>query len=977
MATAYMSPLHVFSTADVAGSTEGDPADIDFTATPFVDNDGNELYPVDSTFGFYVTDFVGAEDKVLDGIHEEGFVGDMTGGFPAVDELPPGADPITGGLAVRNTPTDLFKSGGPLGTWQVSMGGQNPVKASSEHYATMAALLSDQAFAEDPDAIRTLDNDLRVLDLEEDGGLFTAGALHLQWVEELSDALQAALDNVEANGDAAPDVVLNDIDFDRDGVLALDESYRITTRTVDFDSDGDGVTEPTVVGAVDLGNDGGIDMVDGVLNGFGGEADITDIIAPNETSVISDIAFSQDYSVTVKDDGKLLYRWGEAVKRPNDVRTEVNLALPDEWTADNDGSGVADGLENGGFVVTKAELVIRHNITNNPNDQVRPEDYENEAAIGRLPSHYIIEDPDDPNNILWVSPRDSFDGSGTPLPSYLVLDGDGDVVNTDVPPPNSTAVFDPDGTRVGYRNDLVDGTVLRDFSLIAKNAAADLEAVSEDLREGFTDAYWVTVDREPFEWSYDTNASPYINDFVSFRSPEDAAAEGYTDDDLASGPRWRLTPNKIGQDLPGLEVPKLDADGSILPPPYRKDDIKYPTGEFTTTTLNLLDWEDDESPLNSSLGWMTVNKGEMDADSDGLIDEGWTNVNGDPTLGAGDPMPAGLVLSAISPNGVQLQAEFLDAAVYVKGDRQDSANLFDIQLHVEYEMPGQTEVFGAVQTVTATEESQAVTFLDDAEFDAPVVIAMPPTMNGLQPASVLVDDVTSTGVTVRVDEPEYLDGVHFPEEFTLLAMEAGNWTLGDGTDIEVGTVDVPGGPTEVFSTVTFNEAFEEAPVVLAQLQTANGSDWTVVRLDNITTTGFDFALQEQEVNAPDHPAGEVLGYVALDAENASGLIDFADLQAQAFTAGGVNHEGGAFTFDETVGLDPLIAAGISSFNGPDTATLRLDDLTDDGTAATASFLAQEEQSLDAEVVHAPEDVSGVAFDSVGLLTAPPMDMSLV
>jgi hypothetical protein len=859
------------------------------------------------------------------------------------------------------------------------MGGQNPVKASSEHYATMAALLSDQAFAEDPDAIRTLDNDLRVLDLEEDGGLFTAGALHLQWVDELTRALQAAIDNVETNGDAAPDQVLNDIDFDRDGTIDPDEAYRITTQTVDFDGDGDGVPEPTVIGAVDLGNDGTIDMVDGFLNGFGGDADVTDILEPNETSVISDIAFSQDYSVTVKDDGKLLFRWGEAVKRPNDIRMEVNLALPEEWTADNDGSGVADGLENGGFVVTKAELVIRHNITNNPNDQVRPEDYENEAAIGRLPSHYIIEDPDDPDNILWVSPRDSFDGSGTPLPSYLVLDGDGDVVNTDVPPPNSTPVFDPDGTRVGYRNDLVDGTVFRDLSLIAKNAAADLEAVSEDLREGFTDAWWTTVDREPFEWSYDTDASPFINDFVSFRSPEEAAAapEGYTDDDLVSGPRWRLTPNKIGQDLPGLEVPVLGADGSILPPPYRKEDIKYPTGEFTTTTLNLLDWEGGESPLNTSLGWMTVNKGEMDADSDGLIDEGWSNVNGDPGLGAGDPMPEGLVLSAISPNGVQLQAEFLDTAVYVKGDRQDSANIYDMQLHMEYEMAPPSEVFGAVQMVSSSHQAQTITYRDGATFDAPVVIAMPPTMNGPQPASVAVDNVTSTGVTVRIDEPEYLDVIHAFETYSVLTMESGNWTLGDGTDIEVGTVDVPAGPTQVFSTVTFAQAFEEAPVVLAQLQTANGTDWTVVRTDNITTTGFDFALQEQEVNAPEHLAAEVLGYVAIDAEDASGLIDFTNLQAQAFTASGVNHEGGSFAFDAGVGLDPLISAGIASFNGPDTATLRLNDLVNDGTRATADFLVQEEQSLDQEIWHAAEDVSGVAFESAGLLVAPPMEMGLV
>ena len=37
------------------------------------------------------------------------------------------------------------------------------------------------------------------------------------------------------------------------------------------------------------------------------------------------------------------------------------------------------------YVVTRAELVVNHWITNNPNDQLRPEDLENEAATGANP----------------------------------------------------------------------------------------------------------------------------------------------------------------------------------------------------------------------------------------------------------------------------------------------------------------------------------------------------------------------------------------------------------------------------------------------------------------------------------------------------------------------------------------------------------------------------------------------------------------
>jgi len=42
---------------------------------------------------------------------------------------------------------------------------------------------------------------------------------------------------------------------------------------------------------------------------------------PNDdTDVLDDIALSSDYSLTLKDDGKALYRWGSLIKRPNDIR---------------------------------------------------------------------------------------------------------------------------------------------------------------------------------------------------------------------------------------------------------------------------------------------------------------------------------------------------------------------------------------------------------------------------------------------------------------------------------------------------------------------------------------------------------------------------------------------------------------------------------------------------------------------------------
>ncbi len=955
----FLSQIHTFSIDDILGTYDGqtyaeNPDLIDTTGesetAPYVDKDGTVLYPVDSEFGFLVTDFIGAEDKSLDGDYGEGFAGNIYDDEENVV-----------GLALRDAPTDVFKSGAPLGTWALGLGGAT-VKASTEHYNVMAHILSDQEYPGDPDALAPLDDDLKLLDLRPTGvdGAFEPGAKHELYVAELVAALETAIAN---NVVGTNPQTYSDLDFDHDGV---NDTYTTLSVETQYDPDGDGTAETIMVGGVDLDADGEADIVDSWLNGYG-TADITDVLDPNESSVTYDIAYGDDYSVTLKDDGKLLFRWGTAVKRPNDLRLDVPLDLPQEWTRDDNNNGIADSIEDGesGFVVTRAELVITHDITNNPNDQVRPEDYENEAAIGRLPSYYVIEDPDDASNTLWVSVRDSYDGEGVPLPSYLKLDANGEVDMA----AGGTAVYDPDGTLVGYRNEDESGfvgTVYRDMSLVALVEAAGLDAVSEDLADGFTNEYFTTVDREPFEWSYDVYADdPYKEVYRSFRDPEAAADEGFTEDQLESGPRWRLTPNKFGQDLPGLEVPLTEN----TPPPYQRDNIKYETGEYTTTTLNLLDW-DGESPLANSQGWMLVDPARLDENADGVIDDGWSAVNG--TLGAGDAMPTDPIYSAITPNGQMLRPDTFDTAIYLKGDRQDSANIYDMQLIIEYETDApQAGVIGAVQRIDAlTHEAQTVSFEGGASFLNPVVFATPTSLNGTQEVTTEFSSITSTGATLYLEEPDYRDGLHAAETVTLLTLEEGVWELDDGSLLQVGTADFELGATNEFHSVTFEQAFEEAPVIILQVQTDNGADWEIVRADDVTTTGFQFAIQEQEDKTiGGRHAAEVVGWAALDVAGEDDVFDWGGIGVEAIDTGKtVNHLPSSHTLDAEVGTDPLISAVLASTYGIDPAALRLADLSDDGVNATAQFIAQEDRSLDAERAHATEIVTGLAFEEAGLLT---------
>jgi hypothetical protein len=112
-ALAYESDLHVFSINDVQGGFDGStfgttgatqdlsiicgvPGSTGICPTdnqPFLDKSGVWLYPVDSEFGFYVVDFLGAQGKSRDDDYLEGFVGNIMDGTDVI------------GIQISNAPT--------------------------------------------------------------------------------------------------------------------------------------------------------------------------------------------------------------------------------------------------------------------------------------------------------------------------------------------------------------------------------------------------------------------------------------------------------------------------------------------------------------------------------------------------------------------------------------------------------------------------------------------------------------------------------------------------------------------------------------------------------------------------------------------------------------------------------------------------------------------------------------------------------
>ncbi|PSP80861.1 hypothetical protein BRC81_01640 [Halobacteriales archaeon QS_1_68_20] len=260
---------------------------------------------------------------------------------------------------------------------------------------------------------------------------------------------------------------------------------------------------------------------------------------------------------------------------------------------------------------------------------------------------------------------------------------------------------------------------------------------------------------------------------------------------------------------------------------------------------------------------------------------------------------------------------------------------------------------GEVGSVTTDQPDRSTWFSVgfDGSYDDPVVIMKPVSYNGGQPVHVRLRNVTGSGFEFQLEEWNYLNGKHTTETIHYLVVEKGVHTLADGTTIEAGSTQVD----EDFNSASFSAPFSSAPVVLAQPQTKNGGDEVVSRQRNVTASGLELQLQEEEARAGYHTY-ESVGYVA--AEAGSGSIDGYGYEFGVFddvvTDDYWTWEGFANSYNS-----PTFVADIRTYNGGDTSELRYRKLDSN----SAEVYLEEEQSDDDETHHADDRVAYAVFEA--------------
>lgn len=251
-------------------------------------------------------------------------------------------------------------------------------------------------------------------------------------------------------------------------------------------------------------------------------------------------------------------------------------------------------------------------------------------------------------------------------------------------------------------------------------------------------------------------------------------------------------------------------------------------------------------------------------------------------------------------------------------------------------------------TVTQTGSTQWHSVSFSEILDTPVVKLFGNDVTG-DPFTLRVRNVTNTGFEFQLDEYDYQDGVTAAENISWVAVSSGVHTLQNGLVVEAGyTTAINTNVTSVGFSNTFTNA-----VVFSQLSSENGAEAAVTRNDNVTTTGFDVSLDEEEAGDGNH-ASEDIGWFAIEQGGSvsSGLL-------AGITGDSVTEANTAVNFGGSFSATPAFLADMQTLDGGDPANIAGNSLTTSGS----NVFVDEEQSGDTEITHTTENVGYLAVEN--------------
>ncbi len=153
----------------------------------------------------------------------------------------------------------------------------------------------------------------------------------------------------------------------------------------------------------------------------------------------------------------------------------------------------------------------------------------------------------------------------------------------------------------------------------------------------------------------------------------------------------------------------------------------------------------------------------------------------------------------------------------------------------------------------------------------------PATFRGSQPGVVRLQRSISfsifppdVSIDMRFQEFTYLDQFHVNETIDLMGFFPGVTILDDGTVIDAGSFSLSGNGN--WQAVNFAQTFQTPPRVFLFAQTSQGGQPPVLSARNISSTGFEASLNEEEKLTPTGHLPEIIAYFAIYNPNGHGSI---------------------------------------------------------------------------------------------------------
>jgi hypothetical protein len=233
------------------------------------------------------------------------------------------------------------------------------------------------------------------------------------------------------------------------------------------------------------------------------------------------------------------------------------------------------------------------------------------------------------------------------------------------------------------------------------------------------------------------------------------------------------------------------------------------------------------------------------------------------------------------------------------------------------------------------------------EYENPVVVVKPVSYLGASPGIIRINEVEDESFDIRFQEWDYLNGTHGLERVFYLVAEAGEHSVA-GLTVEAGTLSSSKVLANGWEEIVFSGSFS-APSVFTSVQTKNGTSAVTTRVNDLTGSGFDMTMQEEESTDNSH-AAETLGWIAIE----KGSGDTGDSRSVEVLSDSTSSDWNQVDFSKDMDRRfPVVISDIITTNGADPCTLRYQNLLPD----SIDLFIQEETSVTTETSHGTEEVS--------------------